>query len=48
MAHDGVINPIVGGTYPLTQVTQALNDLDQRRATGKLVLHTAAGKGRQP
>jgi NADPH2:quinone reductase len=46
MAGDGVVSPIVGGIYPLTQVSQALDDLDQRRATGKLVLRTAEAEGR--
>lgn len=38
MADDGVVSPIVVKTYPLCQAAQALADLEQRRATGKLVL----------
>jgi NADPH2:quinone reductase len=40
MADDGIVSPIVGKTYPLSQAGQALADLEQRRATGKLVLRT--------
>jgi len=38
MAEDGVVAPIVGHSYPLAQAAQALADLEQRRATGKVVL----------
>jgi len=38
LADDGFVRPIVGATYPLEQGSQALKDLDERRATGKLVL----------
>ena len=37
-AATGEITPVVGGTYPLTQVHQAHEDLLARRTTGKLVL----------
>ena len=38
MAAEGHVDPIVGSTYPLEEGAQALRDLDERRATGKLVL----------
>ncbi len=38
MAHEGLVVPIVGGSYPLEDGAQALHELEQRRATGKLVL----------
>jgi NADPH2:quinone reductase len=34
----GALKPIVGSTYPLTDVSAALHELDERRATGKVVL----------
>jgi NADPH2:quinone reductase len=34
----GIVAPIIGATYPLEDGAQALRDLDERRATGKLVL----------
>lgn len=38
MAATGVVDPIVGATYPLADGAQALRDLEARTATGKLVL----------
>ena len=38
MAAEGHIRPVIGRTYGLDEVPQALRDLDERRATGKLVL----------
>ena len=38
LADEGFVRPMVGATYPLEQGPQALRDLDERRATGKLVL----------
>jgi NADPH2:quinone reductase len=37
-AADGIVAPIIGGSYALEDGAQALRDLDERRATGKLVL----------
>lgn len=37
-AEAGIVRPIVGVSYPLADGAQALRDLDERRATGKLVL----------
>jgi NADPH2:quinone reductase len=42
LAEEGFVDPVVGGTYPLDEGAQALRDLDERRATGKLVLHPGA------
>jgi NADPH2:quinone reductase len=38
----GFVRPLVGGTYPLEEGARALRDLDERRATGKLVLSVRA------
>ena len=38
LADEGFVRPMVGATYPLEEGPQALRDLDERRATGKLVL----------
>ena len=38
LADAGFVRPMVGATYPLEEGPQALRDLDERRATGKLVL----------
>lgn len=38
MIRDGHINPPVGATFPLAQAADALRLLDDRRATGKVVL----------
>jgi NADPH2:quinone reductase len=39
MVREGHVKPIVGKTYGFEEVPQALRDLDERRAVGKLVLH---------
>jgi NADPH2:quinone reductase len=39
LADEGFVDPLVGATYPLEEGPQALRDLDERRATGKLVVH---------
>jgi NADPH:quinone reductase len=38
MVRAGHVRPIVGGTYAMEEVPDALRDLDSRRAVGKLVL----------
>lgn len=38
LAEAGFVDPIVSATYPLDEGAQALRDIDERRATGKLVL----------
>ena len=38
LADEGFVRPMVGATYPLEEGPQALRDLDERRATGKLVV----------
>lgn len=35
---EGVVAPIVGSVHPLSEAAAALKDLDERRATGKVVL----------
>ncbi len=37
-ALDGIVDPIIGATYALEDGAQALRDLDERRATGKITL----------
>jgi NADPH2:quinone reductase len=43
MVAAGHVRPIVGRTYALDEVPQALRDIDERRALGKLVLTGLAG-----
>ena len=43
LADQGVVHPLVGPVYPLEQGAQALRDLEQRRATGKVVLRVRPG-----
>ncbi len=38
MMESGAIQPPIGRTYPLEEVRQALTDMAERRATGKIVL----------
>ena len=38
MIDDGFVRPIVGERFPLERAADALNAIDQRRATGKVVL----------
>jgi NADPH2:quinone reductase len=38
MLESGVVDPPVGTTYPVEEVSQALADLDQRTVMGKTVL----------
>jgi NADPH:quinone reductase len=38
MAREGHVKPIIGKTYGFDEVPQALKDIDERRALGKLVL----------
>ena len=34
----GKLNPLVGGTYPLERAADALREIEDRRAIGKVVL----------
>jgi NADPH2:quinone reductase len=43
MAGAGDVNPLVGRSYPLEDAAEALADLEQRRARGKLVLSIGDG-----
>jgi NADPH2:quinone reductase len=38
MYDEGFITPIVGGRYPLERAADALHEIEDRRATGKVVL----------
>jgi NADPH2:quinone reductase len=42
MVADGYVRPPVGARFPLEQAAQALEMLDERRATGKIVLELGA------
>jgi NADPH2:quinone reductase len=41
MIDDGFVRPIVGARFPLAQAADALNAIDRREATGKVVLDVA-------
>jgi NADPH:quinone reductase len=43
MVDEGVIRPIVGERFPLEQAAAALEAIDERRATGKVVLDVREG-----
>ena len=43
MVDDGVIRPIVGDRFPLERAGDALQAIDERRATGKVVLDVRPG-----
>jgi len=43
MVDDGVIRPIVGDRFPLERAGDALQAIDERRATGKVVLEVRPG-----
>jgi NADPH2:quinone reductase len=36
---DGAIRPVIGAEFELSSVSQALDLLESRRSTGKVVLH---------
>jgi NADPH2:quinone reductase len=38
LVEQGFVRPVVGGRFPLERAADALNAIDQRRATGKVVL----------
>ena len=42
MVQAGTLRPVLGGTYPLSKVARAHEDLRARRTTGKLVLDVSA------
>ena len=42
MVGDGYVRPPVGGRFPLEQAAEALKMIDERRATGKVVLDVRA------
>jgi hypothetical protein len=41
----GLISPIVGSRYPLGGAASALREIDERRATGKVILDVRDGSG---
>src|SRR5262249_52136950 len=43
MVDDGAIRPIVGDRFPLERAGEALRAIDERRATGKVVLEVRPG-----
>jgi len=43
MVDDGVVRPIVGQRFALERASDALQAIDERRATGKVVLDVRAG-----
>ncbi len=43
LVRDGAIRPIVGAHFPLQSAREALEAIDERRATGKVVLDVRAG-----
>jgi NADPH2:quinone reductase len=43
MIERGVVRPRVGGRFPLEQAAAALQEIDERRATGKVVLDIQGG-----
>jgi NADPH2:quinone reductase len=47
MIRDGVVAPLVGARYPLAQAAEAMKLIDERRATGKVVLDVAEKEGRR-
>ena len=38
LVEQGFVRPVVGARFPLERAADALNAIDQRRATGKVVL----------
>jgi NADPH2:quinone reductase len=43
MVDDGFVSPVVGERFPMERAADALKALDERRATGKVVLDVRAG-----
>jgi NADPH2:quinone reductase len=43
MVDEGVIRPLVGERFPLERASEALIAIDERRATGKVVLDVRSG-----
>jgi NADPH2:quinone reductase len=39
----GHVSPIVGARFPLDRAAEALREIDERRATGKVVLDVRPG-----
>ncbi len=43
MVDEGFVRPVIGGRFPLEDAGEALKTLDERRATGKIVLDVRSG-----
>jgi NADPH2:quinone reductase len=43
LIESGAVAPVVGARYPLDRATEALREIDERRATGKVVLDVRPG-----
>jgi NADPH:quinone reductase len=43
MIDDGFVRPIVGARFPLERAAEALHAIDERRATGQVVLDVRPG-----
>ena len=43
MIEQGVVRPLVGARFPLERAADALREIDERRATGKVVLDVRDG-----
>jgi NADPH2:quinone reductase len=43
MVDEGFVSPVVGECFPMERAADALKALDERRATGKVVLDVRAG-----
>jgi NADPH2:quinone reductase len=41
LVHEGFIRPIVGARFPMERAAEALKLIDERGATGKVVLDVA-------
>jgi NADPH2:quinone reductase len=43
---DGVVRPLVGAQFPLAQGAEAMRLIDERLATGKVVLDVPGGRAK--
>ncbi|HXB65779.1 MAG TPA: NADPH:quinone oxidoreductase family protein [Solirubrobacteraceae bacterium] len=43
LIEQGAVRPVIGARFPLERASEALLEIDQRRATGKVVLEMGAG-----
>jgi NADPH2:quinone reductase len=45
MIEHGVVRPLVGARFPLERASEGLLEIDERRATGKVVLDVRSDVG---